>query len=129
MAHWPELARNAKALGGRLSSSRREVSNKLTAGAKFGLSYALKATKKRDECSVASFDILSVDWSPKALPFPIPKEVVESRRSLTVKSKGAERSHGPLPLLVGPSTLKFLGPNCLVERALFESIVRSFRAA
>lgn len=112
-----------------------DVSNKLTAGAKFGLSYALKAEKKREGGatraatggSVSSLGILSVDWSPIALP--LPKEVIENRGSRTVKGEGAERSHGPLPLSGGSSTLKFLGPNCHVERAPFEAVLQSFPPA
>lgn len=96
-----------------------EVSSMLKAETKFGFVYNVKTELKKapshnqtEECEYVrtSLGLIAVDWTPIKLP-PIDGNI-----------------HGPLSLDT-PSTIKFLGPSCYIERAPFRAKLMTFPAS
>jgi hypothetical protein len=87
----------------------------LSTGSRLSVSYTILASLKDETVNSASATLGSilVDWRPSILELPM-----ECSR---VKDKlGVCKSHGPLALET-PSTIRFTGPNCYIERAPFQA--------
>ena len=99
-----------------------DVSSVLKASTKFGFTYNVRTElntpetptghNHNEQCEYVrtSLGIIAVDWLPIKLP-PIDDNV-----------------HGPLPLAI-PSTIKFLGPSCYIEKAPFRAKLMAFPAS
>lgn len=109
------------AAGGTLYSKRAGgISHMLQRGSRLGVTYNVLTTlnpstpisQRSDECDHVrtSLGVIAVDWAPIKLPSVY------------------DNVHGPLPLL-NPSTIKFLGPSCYIEKAPFEAKLMSFPAS
>ena len=87
----------------------------LSTGSRLSVSYTILASLKDDAIRSASATLGSilVDWRPSVLELPL--------EHFGVKDKlGVCKSHGPLALET-PSTIRFTGPNCYIERAPFKA--------
>ena len=87
----------------------------LSTGSRLTVSYSILASLKDDTRTSASSTLGSVlvDWRPSILELPL--ECSDAKEKL-----GACKSHGPLALDT-PSTIRFTGPNCYIERAPFKA--------
>jgi len=95
-------------------SVQGDPSRFLSTDSKFGVAFTVKARLGEEyrRGGISSFlGCLLVDWRPKALELPAECE--------SLSTFGALSAHGPLALET-PSTIRFRGPACYVERAPFE---------
>ena len=88
----------------------------LSTGAKLCISYTVRA-KLKDEVDLGSISSslgsILVDWRPSTLELPSEGVALSS-------ADGIIKAHGPLALDT-PSTIRFTGQRCYVERAPFEA--------
>ena len=82
----------------------------LSTRSKICVSYTIAASLKDDAITSASATLGSilVDWRPSILELSLDNK------------NGVHKSHGPLALDT-PSTIRFTGPNCYIERAPFQA--------
>jgi hypothetical protein len=87
----------------------------LSTGSRLSVSYTILASLKDDTISNASTTLGSilVDWRPSILELPLEYSSVKDKQ-------GVCKPHGPLALET-PSTIRFTGPNCYIERAPFKA--------
>ena len=87
----------------------------LSTGSRLSVSYTILASLKDDtmSCTSTTLGSILVDWRPSILELPL--------ECSSLKNKlGICKSHGPLALET-PSTIRFTGPNCYIERAPFQA--------
>lgn len=87
----------------------------LSTGSRLIVSYTMLASLKEDaiRSAFATLGSILVDWRPTRLELPLEQAIVNDKLRLC-------RSHGPLALET-PSTIRFTGPNCYIERAPFKA--------
>ena len=114
--------------------------NVLKEGSRFGLSYSVQANLSHSSGSATenegnyvrtSLGVLSIDFIPVSLDLPsdalpwMQKKLSQSTSAESRESEAINLSHGPLPML-RPSTIKFFGPLCYIEKSPFEAKLTSF---
>jgi hypothetical protein len=88
----------------------------LSTGARLGISYTVLARLKKglqQGSASSSLGSILVDWRPSFLELP-------SEGGALSRDLGIIKAHGPLALAT-PSTIRFTGPRCYIERAPFEA--------
>lgn len=97
-------------------STKDDPCRLLSAGSRFGISYAIRAKLDPGNAGGVSSSLGSVlvDWLPSTLSLP-----AEFKKS-DCSSLDDIRAHGPLALDF-PATIRFRGPSCYVDRVPFEA--------